>query len=69
MREQLIQIMNKEGVDSTERSINLEDLLSAEEVFLTNALRGITSVGSFRGISYARKQADAWQQKLQSSLI
>ncbi len=69
MREQLIQIMNEESVDSTERSINLEDLLSAEEVFLTNALRGITSVGSFRGISYARKQADAWQQKLQSSLI
>lgn len=52
MRRFLMETLPGEGFDLSEKEATPEDLENADEVFLTNALKGIQWVGSFRGVSY-----------------
>jgi branched-chain amino acid aminotransferase len=52
MRRFLIETLPREGFQLFEKETSPVDLENADEVFLTNALKGIQWVSSFRGISY-----------------
>ncbi|RYG43169.1 MAG: aminotransferase class IV, partial [Chitinophagaceae bacterium] len=51
-----------------ERTLTLDDLLAADEVFLTNAIKGIRWVGQFRERKYSHTKASAMQAMLHSTL-
>ena len=52
MRRHLLEVLPEAGYTVHERPVLVEDLLGADEVLLTNAVRGISGVRSFRGVSY-----------------
>ncbi len=52
MRRFLIETLPRAGFPVYEKGTALQDLEDADEVFLTNALRGIRPVTHFRGVSY-----------------
>jgi branched-subunit amino acid aminotransferase/4-amino-4-deoxychorismate lyase len=74
MRMQVINLALQNGIKVYECSILPQNLLAADEIFLTNAIRGISWVGGYRTKRYfnvtARKiQAilnDFWENKLNS---
>jgi len=43
-RDQVLELARAEGIDASERSIDLEELQAADEVFLTGAVRGVEPV-------------------------
>lgn len=56
-RRYLIHSLQKEGVMVAEKKITVDDLLQADEVFLTNALYGIRWVGGFEGKQFRNEVA------------
>jgi branched-chain amino acid aminotransferase len=48
MRETVIEHLKKQGITVHEKGIAIEDLLAADEVFLTDVINGIRWVGAFR---------------------
>ncbi|GAB4091191.1 aminotransferase class IV [Flaviaesturariibacter terrae] len=52
LRRQLLELRAQEGEPVEEVPLTMEDLLAADEIFLTNALRGIRWVGRFRQRNY-----------------
>ena len=52
MRRHLLENMPRAGFPVVERSVTAEDLLNADELFLTNAIRGIRWVSSFRAAKF-----------------
>lgn len=57
MRHFLLDRMLAKGLPVEERPVTVEDLRSANEIFLTNAVRTIQWVGDFEGKSYQRDMA------------
>jgi branched-chain amino acid aminotransferase len=57
MRRYLLEALPRAGYSVQEQPVSPEELASADEVFLTNALRGIRWVRSFRGITYGNQLA------------
>jgi branched-chain amino acid aminotransferase len=55
MRRYLLESLPRAGFAVNERAIHPEDLKNADEVFLTNALKGINWVSSFQGSSYTHR--------------
>ena len=53
MRSILIEVLKSQNQLVQEKSITENDLLDADEIFLTNAIRGIQAVGLFQGKEYA----------------
>lgn len=51
MRRQIIRIAQKEGIDCIETGITKEDLLKADECFLTNSIKGISWI-----VAYGQKR-------------
>lgn len=49
MRQFIIDSLKQQGISVVERSVNQEQLASADEIFMTNALYGIRWVGFFSG--------------------
>lgn len=49
MREVVIKLAQKQGLLVQEKELTIDELLIADECFLTNALNGITIVNTFRG--------------------
>lgn len=74
MRMQVINLALKNGIKVYECSILPQNLLAADEIFLTNAIRGITWVGGYRTKRYfnviARKIQsylnDYWENELEN---
>jgi branched-chain amino acid aminotransferase len=63
MRRHLLENMPRVGFPVQEKIVTPEDLLNADEVFLTNAIKGIRWVGSFRTIKYSHQlTASVYQQ-------
>jgi branched-chain amino acid aminotransferase len=60
----LIESLPGWGFDLVEKETTLEELASAEELFLTNALKGIRAVSSFRKVSYGHQLTSAICEKL-----
>jgi branched-chain amino acid aminotransferase len=55
MRRYLLESLPGAGFTVSERAIHPNDLKNADEVFLTNALKGINWVSSFQGSSYTHR--------------
>ena len=55
MRRHLLENMPRAGFSVQEKIVTPEDLLAADEIFLTNAIRGIRWVGSFRGAKFTNR--------------
>lgn len=64
MRKQVLRIANKNGYKTSEKSINLRDLLEADEIFLTNAIKGIVWVNRFSGKTYSNAVSSELMNKL-----
>jgi branched-chain amino acid aminotransferase len=63
MRRFLINELKEMGYNVKQQEITEEDLRHAEEVFLTNAIRGIRWVRSFRDVSYgSTKVFSVWEK-------
>lgn len=57
MRAQIINLALANGIKVYECSLNPQNLLAADEVFFTNAVRGIQWVGTYRTKRYAHKMS------------
>ena len=57
MRSYLIEQLQKENIDIEEGSSTIEDVLNADEIFLTNAIQGIRWVKSLENKTYTVHQA------------
>jgi branched-chain amino acid aminotransferase len=55
MRRHLMDLLAAEGRPVTEAGLTQEDLLAADEIFLTNALKGIRWVGRFRKKAFGNR--------------
>lgn len=65
MRRFLTGMVQKDGIfDLEEKETTIEDLEGADEVFLTNAIRGIIRVSSFGKIKYSHQLTDTLCKKL-----
>lgn len=64
MRRHLLASMPEAGFSIEERPVTIDDLLAADEVFLTNAIRGIRWVTAFRDARYRNTLITALFQKL-----
>jgi branched-chain amino acid aminotransferase len=53
MRQYLIEILKQNDIEVVETSINTEDIANADEVFLTNVIKGIMWVRQFGDSNYA----------------
>jgi branched-chain amino acid aminotransferase len=69
MRKYLLTELPKAGYSVYEKICTPEDLETANEVFLTNALYGIRWVGKFRNKSYSNKLAGVLYDQFISSLV
>lgn len=75
MRMQIINLALKNGIKVYECSVLPQNLLAADEIFLTNAIRGISWVGGYRTKRYfnvvaRRMQAflnDYWENQLENT--
>ena len=68
MRRHLLGNMPAAGFSIEEKPVTIEDLLAADEVFLTNALKGIRWVASFRESRYTHQLASEVDKRLLSRL-
>jgi branched-chain amino acid aminotransferase len=57
MRRYLLESLPRAGYTVREQPTGLDDLVQADEIFLTNALKGINWVRSFRGSTYTHRLA------------
>ena len=64
MRRHLLATMPGAGFPLEEKTVTIRDLLTADEVFLTNAIRGIRWVATFRQTRYTNTLTTALHQKL-----
>ena len=64
MRRHLLTSMHTAGFSLQERTVTVPDLLRADEVFLTNALRGVRWVAAFREARYSHTLTLAIHEKL-----
>jgi branched-chain amino acid aminotransferase len=64
MRRHLLATMATAGLPVTERTATIQDILTAEEVFLTNAIRGLRWVAAFRDAHYVNTRTRTLHQKL-----
>lgn len=67
MRRFLMELLPKAGFTLNEKQTTIEDLEDAEEVFLTNALKGIRWVQSFGKSTYRRRLTALLYQELLAS--
>ena len=70
MRKQIISLIKKNSsFDITEKSISPFDLQKADEIFLTNTIKGIQSVTQYRKKSYTNEAATVLTEALNNSLF
>ncbi len=68
-RAAILEIAGEEAVDAQERPIRAQDLLTAEETFLTNSIRGVEPATALDGASLpgsgplSRRLADALRRR------
>lgn len=69
MREYLLEIMESEGIHCFKQPLNLEDLFTAEEIFLTNSIHGIQWVGSYKAKNFNLGIAKILSEHLNKKLV
>ena len=65
MRKQIIKAINKEGLKFEEGEITLDDLKSADEIFLTNSMSGVQGVAEFDGKKLSNTYTSIFQSNLE----
>ncbi len=69
MRRHLLNLFKKEGIPFEEGPLNVEDPFGADELFLTNAVRGIRWVSSFKAQRYSNTLTSEISRLLEESLL
>lgn len=64
MRQHIIQQLQQINIDVEEKSISVEDVLNADEVFLTNAIKGISWVKQCGNTSYQNSKTQEIYRKI-----
>ncbi|HXO77845.1 MAG TPA: aminotransferase class IV, partial [Puia sp.] len=64
MRRHLLEALPQAGYIVQEQPVTPEDLLTADEIFLTNALKGISPVRSMQGRAYSHHLTAAVYERL-----
>ncbi|WCL80776.1 aminotransferase class IV [Saprospira sp. CCB-QB6] len=67
-RAYLLDLFAQEGVFVEQKALSLGDCLAADEIWLTNAVQGISWVRELEGKRYACSWAELWQPKLNEML-
>ncbi|MBN9381603.1 MAG: aminotransferase class IV [Chitinophagaceae bacterium] len=68
MRRWLMTVLPGEGHHVVEKPVAPEDLIVADEVFLTNAIRGVRWVGNFAGTTYGSQVAQTVKKMVDEGL-
>ncbi|HEY4064607.1 MAG TPA: aminotransferase class IV [Puia sp.] len=68
MRRRLLELLPSAGFECSERPVTIEDLACADEVFLTNALKGIRWIASFRHRTYTHELTTSIYRELRKVL-
>ena len=69
-RSNLIELLNNLGEYSfSERSVNVNELIFFDEIFLTNSIMGIQPVDKYRNTKYSRKHSDLLLKKINDNLV
>jgi len=68
MRRHLLEALPGAGYAVVEQPVTVPDLMDADEVFLTNAVRGIVWVGSFEGKQFSRRLSAVVDEQLVKTL-
>ncbi len=68
MRRHLLEALPRAGYTVHQQPVTREDLLTADEIFLTNALKGISPVRSLQGNSYQSQLSTAVYEQLIKTL-
>lgn len=69
MRQHLINILSETENAVEEKIISVDDILQADEVFLTNAVKGIRRVGQFRDKTYGNTVTPVIYQRLIKTIL
>ncbi len=69
MRMNIIQIAKEQSIKITEKPLKIEDILRAEEVFLSNAVKGIQWIVAFRQKRFYKKMSEFLVGQLNEKLI
>lgn len=64
MRKQILNIAHNNKILSFEQTVTVNTLMNADEVFLTNAIKGVEWVGQFKNKFYTNKLAVLFTEKL-----
>jgi len=68
MRRHLLEVLPRAGYAVVEQPVAAADLLAADEVFLTNAIRGLSWVGAFQGRQLSRRLSAVVDEQLIKTL-
>ena len=69
MRDQVITLISKSNHTLEERPLEIQDVETAEEILLTNSIRGISSVGRFGESTYPGEKAEQMQSLLNARVF
>jgi branched-chain amino acid aminotransferase len=69
MRSKLIQLFHSNDIDIQEGILTVGDLLDADELFLSNSIRGIQWVGAFRTKRFFNTKASQYIELLNSTIV
>lgn len=68
MRKQILAIASANRILTFEQSLTLNTLMTGDEVFFTNAIKGIQWVGQFKNVFYTNRQAIFLNEQLNNAL-
>ncbi|WP_431211385.1 aminotransferase class IV [Puia sp. P3] len=68
MRRYLLEALPGAGYTVVEQPVTVPDLMDADEVFLTNAIRGVIWVGAFQGRRFGRRLSAVVDEQLVKTL-
>ncbi len=69
MRDHVIILLRAAGKEVIEHSLEIHDLMEADEFFFTNAAQGIKWVGAFRNKRYFKKESAALVEMLNQNIL
>jgi len=69
VRKYLLQLLQLNGIKVTEKSVNIQEIMQADEVFLSNAIYGVRWVASCGGKKYKNKVVKQIHSLLNLSLL
>jgi branched-subunit amino acid aminotransferase/4-amino-4-deoxychorismate lyase len=64
MRKQILNLAQQHKILSFEQSITVNSLMNADEVFITNAIKGVEWIGQFKNKFYTNRMAVFFNEKL-----